>query len=119
MNGISPQSPVTVLYGVSDARAALLGKLEIETVDDLVRHYPRGYENRGDIKKVCEIMPGQIASLILTVDSPLKSTRLPSRGGRALTVQKVTASDDTGSVTLTFFNRDFLKNTLITGRTLL
>ena len=117
MNGISPQSPVTVLYGVSDARAALLGKLEIETVDDLVRHYPRGYENRGDIKKVCEIMPGQIASLILTVDSPLKSTRLPSRGGRALTVQKVTASDDTGSVTLTFFNRDFLKNTLITGRT--
>lgn len=113
---LTPKSPVTSLYGVSESRAALLANLDIFTVDDLVRHYPRGYENRGNTKKVCELSPGETASLVLEISSPLKSTRISSRTGRPMTVQKVVAHDETGSVAITFFNRDFLKNTLTTGR---
>ena len=102
MNEITPQSPLTVLYGISDSRAALFEKLDIKTIDDLVRHYPRTYENRGDVKTVSELSPFETASLILTIDSPLKSTRIPSRSGRPLSVQKVTASDETGAVAITF-----------------
>ena len=112
----TPQSPITVLYGVSQQRAKLFEKLDIYTVDDLVRHYPRGYENRGETKKVCELSPGFTSSCILEISSPLKSTRISSRSGRAMTVQKVVAHDETGSVALTFFNQEFLKNTLVTGR---
>ena len=116
MPAITPSSPVTALYGVSDLRAKLLDKLGIITVDDLVRHYPRGYENRGQTKKVCELFPGETASCILEISSPLKSTRISSKKGKAKTVQKVTAHDETGSVIITFFNQDFLKTTLVTGR---
>lgn len=116
MNEITPQSPLTVLYGISDSRAALFEKLDIKTIDDLVRHYPRTYENRGDVKTVSELNPFETASLILTIDSPLKSTRIPSRSGRPLSVQKITASDETGAVAITFFNQDYLKSTLVTGR---
>lgn len=112
----TPQSPITVLYGVSEQRAKLFEKLDIYTLDDLVRHYPRGYENRGDIKKVCELTPGFTSSCILEISAPLKSTRIASRSGRAMTVQKVTAHDETGSVSITFFNQEFLKTTLVTGR---
>ncbi|MBR5527723.1 MAG: ATP-dependent DNA helicase RecG [Clostridia bacterium] len=116
MSVITLQSPVTVLYGVSESRAKLLEKLDIFTVDDLVRHYPRGYENRGMVKNVCELSPGEVSSCILEISSPVKSTRISSKAGRAMTVQKVTAHDETGSVALTFFNQEFLKNTLVTGR---
>ena len=112
----TPKSPVTELYGVSKARADLLSNLDIFTVDDLVRHYPRGYENRGNLKKACEFSPGEIVSSVLEISSPLKSTRISSRTGRAMTVQKVMAHDETGSVLITFFNREFLKTTLTTGR---
>ena len=110
------QSPITVLYGVSQQRAKLFEKLDIYTVDDLVRHYPRGYENRGETKKACELTPGFTSSCILEISSPLKSTRISSKAGRKMTVQKVVAHDETGSVALTFFNQEFLKNTLVTGR---
>lgn len=113
---LTPQSPVTELYGVSNQRAKLFAKLGIQTVDDLVRHYPRGYENRGETKKVCELTAGETASVILTIDGTVKNTRIPSRNGRPLTVQKLTAYDDTGSVGITFFNRDYLKNTLTDRR---
>lgn len=116
MPGFTPQDKVTKLYGVSEARAKLLANLEIETIDDLVRHYPRGYEDRGMTKKVCELSPGETASCILEISSPLSSTRISSKQGRAMTVQKVVAHDETGSVHMTFFNRDFLKTTLVTGR---
>ncbi len=116
MPQFKPDDPVTKLYGVSEARAKLLSNLEIETIDDLVRHYPRGYENRGMTKKVCELVPGETASCILEISSPISSTRISSKQGRAMTVQKVVAHDETGSVHITFFNRDFLKTTLVTGR---
>ncbi len=116
MQKFSHKDPVTKLYGVSEARAKLLEKLDIFTVDDLVRHYPRGYENRGNTKKVCELVSGETVSCILEISSPLSSTRISSKQGRAMTVQKVTAHDETGSVHITFFNRDFLKTTLVTGR---
>ena len=116
MPKFAPNDSITKLYGVSEARAKLLANLEIYTIDDLVRHYPRGYENRGEIKKACELMPNEVSSCILEISSPLISTRISSKQGRAMTVQKVVAHDETGSVQITFFNRDFLKTTLVTGR---
>lgn len=113
---LTPDSPVSALYGVSKAREKLLEKLEIFTVDDLVRHYPRGYENRGEIKNACDLVPGNVAACILEITSPLKSARIAAKSGRAMTVQKVTAHDGTGSVAITFFNRDFLKNSMTVGR---
>jgi RecG-like helicase len=38
------------LYGVGEARAAAYARLGVSTVGDLLRHYPRGYEDRGDIR---------------------------------------------------------------------
>ena len=43
------EAPVTVLDGVGKTRAAYYEKLGIRTLGDLIRHYPRAYENRGDV----------------------------------------------------------------------
>ena len=45
---------VKVLSGVGPARVKAYAKLGINTISDLVYHFPRAYENRGDIKLLSE-----------------------------------------------------------------
>ena len=51
---ITLSSPVTVLSGVGPAKAASYAKAGIETLEDLLLHVPRAYENRGDIRKLSD-----------------------------------------------------------------
>ena len=52
--GVNLTSPVTVLSGVGPAKAAAYAKAGIETLEDLLLHIPRAYENRGDIRLLSE-----------------------------------------------------------------
>jgi ATP-dependent DNA helicase RecG len=46
-NKISPlTAPVTSVWGVGEERAKLLARLEIFTIEDLLLHKPRRYEDR-------------------------------------------------------------------------
>ena len=38
--------PVTILKGVGPARAKQFENLNIRTLEDLIGHFPRGYEDR-------------------------------------------------------------------------
>ena len=47
--------PVTTLLGVGPERAALLGALEIKTVEDLLLYRPRRYEDRQKAVKIADL----------------------------------------------------------------
>ncbi len=109
--------PMSSIKGISTAREKLFRKLDITTVGELLHYYPRTYENRGNIREIMDVADGECVSLLLEIVSPMVSARIKSQSsGRALTVQHVVAADSTGSVKITFFNREFLKNTLTTGK---
>lgn len=110
------QMPVTRLFGVSTAREKLFSKLEIKTLYDLICHFPAAHENRGNTVCVDDAQNGEYASLVLEVITPVTNTRIQSRGKRAMTVQKFVAGDETGSVKVTCFNRDFLGQTVKVGK---
>jgi len=44
MSATGPEAPITTLKGIGEKTAALFGKLNITTVDDLLWFYPRAYE---------------------------------------------------------------------------
>src|SRR5436305_2789620 len=48
--------PVTTLLGVGPERAALLARLEIRTVEDLLLHRPNRHEDRQKMVKIGELM---------------------------------------------------------------
>ena len=73
---ITRQSPVTVLSGVGPARAAAYEKLGIRTLGDLILHYPRAYENRGDICLLADAKQDTKSALLLTVATAPKCIRL-------------------------------------------
>ncbi len=55
-NIIAPlKMPVTTLWGVGGERAAQLARLEIRTVEDLLLHAPRRYEDRRHFRKIAEL----------------------------------------------------------------
>ncbi len=47
--------PVTSLWGVGGERAAQLARLDIRTVEDLLLHAPRRYEDRRHFRKIAEL----------------------------------------------------------------
>ena len=55
------------LYGVGEARAKAYQALGISTVGDLLAHYPRGYEDRGDIRLLSEVDDFSKHAFLLTV----------------------------------------------------
>ena len=102
---------VTRLYGVGKVRAANYARLGIRTVKDLLEHYPRGYENRGDVRPLCETDPEGKSSVLLTVAAEPKVARLKKR----MTLVKFKAYDESGVCEITFFNQEYLKNCFPVG----
>jgi ATP-dependent DNA helicase RecG len=56
-------SPVTCVRGVGSERAALLARLGIETVGNLLLHRPRRYEDRRNFQPIRELREGEPATV--------------------------------------------------------
>ena len=51
----NPTDPITVLRGIGPAKAKLFQALNIFTLEDLICHFPRGYEDRTRLVQLCEL----------------------------------------------------------------
>ena len=99
------------LYGVGEAHAKAYANLGITTVSDLLSHYPRGYEDRGDIKLLSEIDDFEKHAFILTVATQPKTARIKGK----MSVTKFRAYDDSAQCEIVFFNQDYIKNVFTVG----
>ncbi|MBQ8235577.1 MAG: ATP-dependent DNA helicase RecG, partial [Clostridia bacterium] len=113
MNGESYLSaPITTLPGIGRVKGALFAKLGIETIEDLLYHFPRAYQNRGDVCTLAEASTRALTcATVLTVGSAPASVKL--RGGRIMT--RFTAFDDSGKCIITFFNQPYIKDLFFLG----
>ena len=105
--GSLSDAPVKSLPGIGSVKEAAYAKMGIHTLSDLIRHYPRAYENRGDVKLLSEaaFSDGKCA-VILTIGTEPKVTNVR----RGMTLIKFRAYDDSGTAEITFFNQTFLKD---------
>ena len=113
MASINLKTPVRYLSGVGEKRAEQLEKLGIRDVGGLLRHFPRAYQHRGDIKPLAEAKNGEIGAFLLTIGSAPKSARLKGR----MVLTKIAAFDDTRSCTLVYFNQAYVKDVFTVGAT--
>lgn len=60
---------LTYVKGVGPARAAMLGTRGLETVEDLLHYFPFRYEDRGNLKPISQLAPGEMATVIAEVRS--------------------------------------------------
>ncbi len=101
---------VQYLKGVGPARAVLLGKLDIETVENLLYHLPTRYLDRSQFTDASRIREGEEATIAVAV---VGSHRRTSRRG----VPYVEATVAQGGMTLqcVWFNQPYLADALRPG----
>ncbi|HEY1571369.1 MAG TPA: ATP-dependent DNA helicase RecG [Pseudonocardiaceae bacterium] len=92
---------------------ALASALDLHTVGDLLRHYPRRYADRGELTKVAGLTVGEHATVLAKVERVGKRTMRSRRG----TILEVRITDGTRPLTCTFFNQAWRERELLPGRT--
>ncbi|MCC5948056.1 MAG: ATP-dependent DNA helicase RecG [Nitriliruptoraceae bacterium] len=110
--------PVTDLPGVGPALAGRLADgLDIATVRDLLTHYPRGYQDAGDVVDIAEVRAGEPATLIGEV-LDWQTRRVPPKGARKrpLDLAEARVRQASGNVFgVTFFNQRWRASQLAPG----
>lgn len=101
---------ITALKGVGEKTERLFAKAGVETVGDLLRHYPRNY----DIFKEPETIGNLKAGNVYAVEGMLVENLKIRKMGRLQVITTV-IQDDTGMLKLTWFNMPFLRSILKKG----
>ena len=94
---------IGTLKGVGEVRADGFRSMGVSTVGELLRFYPRAYEDWSNILPIERCPIGENVCIKATVLYPLKNERV--RGGMLIAKGSVTDGDDVVSVT--FFNNKF------------
>ena len=97
------------------AKAASLAKaFEIETVLDLLMHYPRRYVDRSNQARIVDLKLGEETLVLATVK---RVTSRQSRGRPPRSIVSADVSDGSGYLKLTFFNQRWRERQLPVGTT--
>ena len=96
----SLQDPLGPVIGARAAKR-LAAALELRTVGDLLRHYPRRYENRGELTDLASLRDGED----VTVQAEVASVTVRQMRSRPGTVLEAIVTDGRGRLSLTFFGR--------------
>jgi ATP-dependent DNA helicase RecG len=93
--------------------ATLLAEhLDVHTVGDLLRHYPRRYADQGQLTPIAGLTPGEDVTVVAEVRS-CSSRQMQTKKG---TIQNAVIWDGSRTLNLTFFNQWRLDKTLTPGR---
>ena len=103
--------PITILKGIGPTKAKQFAALGIYTLEDLICHFPRGYEDRTRLVTISQLEPDKPACFRATVMSVPRTAKVR----KGLDVTKVTVADHSGRLNLTFFNQRFTTDRLNYG----
>ncbi len=102
---------VQYVRGVGPRRAQLFHTLGVDTVMDLLQHYPRRYEDRRQISRISHLQLGQE----VTVRGKVAAVGLRKITG-GLTLSQVAVDDGTGVAYGTWFNQPYMKSCFSVGQ---
>lgn len=104
------ESPANGIAGVSSARAAVLSRLGIRSVRDMLRHYPRRYIDMSALATIADATIGKPATIVAQVHEVNLKHPKPK-----LDLVEVTLVDGTSTLIATFFRQPWLAKTLVPG----
>ncbi len=105
------ERPLAELEHVTPNVARRLRTFGLETVGDLVGHFPRRYEDFRDRKAIRDLKVGEEA----TIRGEVVRVRAERTARRRVDIVKVLLRDDTGAVEAVWFNQKYLTKVLTEG----
>ncbi|MDO8736808.1 MAG: ATP-dependent DNA helicase RecG [Thermoleophilia bacterium] len=115
MNPPELDEPLATLPGVGPTLAAAAKKIGIETLGDLIFHFPSRHEDFTSQKQIGELKLGEEA----TVRCMVQKVALQRTRRRSLRLVKAMVKDETGYMEAVWYNQDYLAGQLTAGDELL
>jgi len=106
--------PVSIVKGIGPRYLKYLNKLGVFTIKDLLWYFPFRYEDFSQIKKINELIPGEKVSLVALVEKINVRRTLRKR----MFIIEALVKDDTGTLTVIWFNQLYLTRTITPGITI-
>jgi len=106
----SVNTDILSLKGIGEKTAKLFYKLNIHTIGDLLRFYPRDYDQIEQLTEIAGLVPEKRQ----LIKAQIIKNPTEKKAGR-FTIVNTVAADATGVVSLTFFNMPYIKKTLQKG----
>ena len=104
--------PITILKGIGPTKAKQFAALGIYTLQDLICHFPRAYEDRTKLVTIEKLEPDVPACFRAMVMGTPRTSHIR----KGLDITKVQVADHTARLTLTFFNQKFTTEQLQYGK---
>ena len=104
-------APVSSLWGVGAERAGQLARLGIHTIEDVLLHRPRRYEDRRHFRKIAELTKDEPA----TARGPIVALGLRRFRGGGKSVFEIILDDGTARLHCRWWNLPFMQNYFAMG----
>ena len=108
-------SNIQYLKGVGEARARLFRRLGVETVGDLLRLYPRAYEDWSQTVRISQAAPGEPCCIKAMVAGRVSKAMIR----KGMTIYKCDVTDGESMMRITIFNNRYAAEKLQEGETYL
>lgn len=106
---MDPKTPIFNLPGIGQYYSYKLKKLDVETLENLIYHFPFRYDDFSQLSQIQNLTPGEKTSIQGTVRQ-IRNIR--TRTGKFITT--ATVADQTGTVEVIWFNQPYLTKNIKT-----
>ena len=103
--------PITILKGVGPTKAKQFAALNIYTLEDLICHFPRAYEDRTRLVTISQLEVDKPACFKAVVMNTPRTNHIR----KGLDITRVQVADHSGRLNLVFFNQKFTTEQLQYG----
>jgi len=110
---MAPTDPLTKHFRLTTIQLSALKRLGVQTVEELLRHFPSRYERAGGSERASNLVPGTKVTLFGTM-TKLKAKKLWKSRRNATTG---TFTDASGSVNVMWFNQPYIHSYIPEGST--
>ena len=107
---LSLKSHIKLLGRVPKKVISMFEKLGVKSLEDLINYFPRRHRDFNDVKKVKDLIPGEVQTVVLKVWEA-KTARFRNRVNATIGI----LGDDSGNVKVQWFGRSWLVNQLKPG----
>ena len=107
---MNEKSSIGKLKGIGEKTEALFLRIGVNTIEDLIRYYPRGYDIFEDPVPITQLEEGKTSAVTGAVFG-----RIQVSGNQRLQITTLYLKDLTGTLKVIWFRMPFLRNTLGKG----
>lgn len=108
---LSPDTPIADINPFCKRLSKKLWPLDLKTARDLLFYYPFRYEDLSAVKKISELVAGDVATIRARVEQ-IENFRSPQKHKK---ITEAIISDGTGKLKVIWFNQWYLKNAVGVG----